>query len=536
MPSSSSPAVASYDVIVVGAGIAGLSAARRLTDRRVALVAPGRPNQTGASSRARGGIAAAVGPDDSPDRHGRDTVEAGAGLCDREAVEELVEAAPGHIRELEELSAGFDRDDEGRLALGREAAHSRDRIVHADGDRSGRAVVGALADAVAGEGSHLDFVRGKVVDLCRAGGRIGGVLYRGACGRLRGLAAPAVILATGGIGGLYGKTTNPGGLDGRGLAMAYRAGAVLTNLEFVQFHPTALETTTRPLPLLTEALRGAGAALVDRSGTAIMDRYDKRGELAPRDVVARAVYRERQNGRAVYLDVSPVENLAERFPGTIDVMEAHGDVCRAFRLPVTPAAHYHMGGVATDLEGRTSVDGLWAAGEVAHTGVHGANRLASNSMLECLVFGTRAGRSVDASLEAAQGPAPGPVRSRLERRAEPSGDRESEAVERLTDAMWRSVGVERRGPELREAAEAFAQVRSELSPGERARETALVAELIARSAWRREESRGAHRRSDFPTEHEGWSGRIEVRRGDGCDAPAESHWTYVPRKRGGAEK
>ena len=527
-----------YDVIIVGAGIAGLSAARNLADRRVAVVSPAPPEQAGSSTRAKGGIAAAIGPEDSPELHGRDTVEAGAGLCDYEAVDELVSAAPDSIRTLEAWGAGFDREADGGLALGREAAHSRDRIVHADGDRSGRAIVEALTRAVGADHDGIDLIRGEVVELGRHDGRVRGVAYRTPEGRLRGLAAPAVILATGGIGGLYGKTTNPDEVVGRGLALAYRAGATLTNLEFVQFHPTALDSDRRPLPLLTEALRGAGAELVDRSGKSIMEDYDARGALAPRDVVARAVYRERRKGRAVYLDLSPVDRLAEQFPGTVEMLRAHRDGCQPMRVPVTPAAHYHMGGVATDLDGRTTVDGLWACGEVAHTGVHGANRLASNSMLECVVFGARAGRAADAQLPSEVRADGGPVRDLLRRRDDLVVDRNPDTISKaITDRMWRSVGVERRAAGLREAARWFDERRRDLSPGVRERDAALVAELVARSAWRREESRGAHRRRDFPRNHHGWLGRIEVRRNDASPGgyrvgrPADAEWSYIPLQR-----
>lgn len=565
--------IARYDAIIVGAGIAGLSAARELEDHRVAVVSTSEPAESTASSWATGGIAAAVGDDDSPDLHARDTLEAGDGLCDPEAVEKLVRAAPEAVRELDEAGAGFDRT-RGRFDLEREAAHSRSRIVHAGGDRSGRAVVEALTGTVdRGSRAGVELVRGEVVDLCRGGGRIQGVVYRDALGELRGLTAPVVVLATGGVGGLYSKTTNPPGAVGRGLALAYRAGARLTNLEFVQFHPTALEVDQNRRPLLTEALRGAGARLVDREGRSVTEGYDERGDLAPRDVVARAVYQHEQRqkpdaetasdhgyaalpgpaqedgaapggrdaedvgataGGEVYLDVEPVEEFADRFPAAAQAARSMVGRDDVKRLPVTPAAHYHMGGVATDLEGATSVDGLWACGEVAHTGVHGANRLASNSMLECLVFGREAGQAAAEALGSMSSTDEEAVQRVLDRRAdlvvEGDGD---ELPSAITDRMWNDVGIERRASGLREAARMLGCIRRELSPGVRARDAALAAELIARSAWRREESRGAHRREDFPREHDGWEGRIEVRRNDASlgdhrvDQPSDAEWRFV---------
>ena len=513
--STSRADVTACDVVVVGAGLAGLTVARQLKGKDATIITAAPPGIGGSSGRAKGGVAAAVGPEDSPERHVEDTLDAGAGLCDREAVETMVERAPVVIRELESLGVGFDRTSEDELDLGREAAHSRRRIVHAGGDESGVAIVHAMIDEVLAEEPTIDLANGEVVDLCVDRGEIAGVVYRDPDGELHGVAAPAVVLATGGLGGLYRRTTNPEQSVGRGLALAFRAGAELANLEFVQFHPTALHSGTATLPLLSEALRGEGARLVDESGTPFMERYDERGDLAPRDVVARAVWEEMRRGHSVYLDIEPIDDFRGQFPSAAGSANAYfGD--RAYeKIPVTPAAHYHMGGVVTDLEGRTSVDGLWACGEVAETGVHGANRLASNSMLECLVFGERAGRSVADCVAGDRSQGVDAVLERLQRRRNRQGVASRDAISQVVrDTMWESVGIVREGADLREAAQVVGELRRELSPGGRGRDAALVSELAARSALRREESRGAHYRRDFPERNDDWRGKIVVRRAD----------------------
>src|SRR3954471_20262604 len=378
-------------VLIVGGGIAGLATALHLAPMPVVLLAAA-PLGTGASTPwAQGGIAAALGLDDQPESHARDTCEAGAGLSDPAVARRVAEAAPGCIEWLLRKGVPFDRAPDGALALGLEAAHSCQRIVHAHGDGTGRAVLDALIRAVRATPSVTVLENVRVLDLAVESGAVVGVI----CSKLGRedegtilLAGRAVVLATGGLGGLYARTTNPLGAVGSGLALAARAGAVLRDLEFVQFHPTAIAVGTDPMPLATEALRGAGAVLVDQHGERFLADVPGR-ELAPRDVVARAIFAvlARPGGR-VFLDARGAlgARFPERFPGVAALCRSAGIDPAREPIPVCPAAHYHMGGIRVDEHGRTSVTGLWACGEVAATGLHGANRLASNSLVEALAF------------------------------------------------------------------------------------------------------------------------------------------------------
>lgn len=484
------------DVVVVGAGAAGLSAALGAADRGVALLARAPLGEGVATGWAQGGVAAAVGRDDSPALHAADTLAAGAGICDAESVARLAGDGPAAIARLLALGARLDRERDGSLAVGREAAHQRRRVVHA-ADATGREILRALVAAVRREPGVRLFAPARAEALALSGGRVAGVVARHGDGRRVLHRGRAVVLATGGVGGLYRHTTNPPEAAGDGLVLAARAGAVLADLEFVQFHPTALATGADPLPLLTEALRGEGAILVDDLGVRFMTAEHPLAELAPRDVVARAIWRRMESGRRVFLDAREavgdrlVEGWAERFPTVLAACLEAGVDPRREPMPVVPAAHYHMGGVATDADGRTSLPGLWAAGEVASTGVHGANRLASNSLLEALVFGAR----VAADLVHAELAAVGRL-DPLPRIDEPV--MEAGPVAELRDLMWRRVGLVRDAPGLTEATERLARA---VSPGAApgsfgARATAGW--LIAEAALAREESRGGHFRSDFP--------------------------------------
>jgi L-aspartate oxidase len=414
------------DVLVLGAGAAGLSAALGCAPLAVTVLTKARLGPHGgggASAWAQGGVASALGDDDTPALHAADTLAAGAGLNDPAIVELLAGEGPRQMRALLALGARFDRDASGRLALGREAAHSRRRILHAHGDSTGAEIVRALLAAVrrapaiqlVDETFALDLVLAGVppAGAPLAGAPLAGASLAGAPPRVLGVLAlhsegpgggpggrrvlhlaRAVVLATGGLGQLFLHTTNPREATGDGLAMAARAGARLVDLEFVQFHPTALAGAAadgEPLPLLTEALRGEGAVLIDDRGTRFMSEEHPDRELAPRDVVARAIWRRLAAGRQVFLDARAAvgERFPERFPTVYALCRQRGLDPRREPLPVAPAAHYHMGGVAVDANGRTSLPGLWACGEVAATGAHGANRLASNSLLEALVFGAR---------------------------------------------------------------------------------------------------------------------------------------------------
>ncbi|HEY2739625.1 MAG TPA: L-aspartate oxidase, partial [Thermoanaerobaculia bacterium] len=382
------------EVLIIGTGAAGLTAALGCAPRRVTVLTKARLGEGGASPWAQGGVAAAVGTDDSPSLHAADTMVAGAGLSDPEVVDLLTGEGPQRVRALLALGARFDRDTAGDLSLGREAAHSRRRILHAR-DTTGAEIVRTLVEAV----RHAPEVRvveeSFAVDLVLEAGRVVGALAVDQNGRRMLHLAPAVVLATGGLGQLYLCTTNPHEATGDGLAMAARAGARLADVEFVQFHPTALaagdDLSGEPLPLLTEALRGEGAVLLDGEGRRFMLSEHPDAELAPRDVVARAIWKRLVAGDRIVLDTREAvgESFPEHFPRVFELCQEHGLDPRVEPMPVAPAAHYHMGGIWVDANGRTTLPGLWACGEVTATGAHGANRLASNSLLEALVFGAR---------------------------------------------------------------------------------------------------------------------------------------------------
>jgi L-aspartate oxidase len=501
--------VVASDVVVVGAGIAGLAAALGAGSRRRVTVLTKAPlGAGGASPWAQGGIAAAVGRDDSPELHAEDTLAAGAGIADPEVVELLTAEGPRRIERLLRLGTRFDRDARGDLALGREGAHGRRRILRARGDATGaeivRALIGALGEAPGVTVAESAFA----TDLVMVDGRVAGVAaihdaFDGGARRILHR-APAVVLATGGIGRAYLHTTNPPEATGDGLAMAARAGARLADLEFVQFHPTALAAPgADPLPLLTEALRGEGALLVDEQGRRFLLAEDPRGELAPRDVVARAIWRELQSGRRVFLDAREAvgEGFPERFPTVFRLCRAHGFDPRREALPVVPAAHYHMGGVAVDHRGRTSLVGLWACGEVSSTGVHGANRLASNSLLEALVFGARVAEDLRL-------PLPAPANERAARGALPTSPAarrvaaDETPLTELRRTMWERVGVVRDEAGLEAAVGELDRLTAETGDpaeaGGELRNLLTAGKLVAMAALRRRESRGSHFRSDYP--------------------------------------
>ncbi|MDF2997646.1 MAG: L-aspartate oxidase [Xanthobacteraceae bacterium] len=466
-------------VVVIGGGVAGLATALRLAPLPVTLLAKADLGLEAATAWAQGGIAAAIGEDDRPELHAVDTLKAGAGLCDAAVAHRVTAAAPAAIDWLAGLDAPFDHDTEGRIALGLEAAHSRRRIVHANGDSTGRAVLETLARAVrACPSIHLmEGVRATAL-LRDAHGTVTGIAGVSASGPAI-LPARAVVLATGGLGGLYASTTNPLGAVGSGLALAARAGAVLRDMEFVQFHPTAIAAGADPMPLATEALRGEGAILLNDRGERFMADVPAR-ELAPRDIVARAIFAEIAAGRSVVLDAR-LEHLEHRFPGVVALCRANGIDPVRQPIPVRPAAHYHMGGIAVDDAGRSSLEGLWACGEVASTGLHGANRLASNSLLEALAYA----EWIAADIAGCEAVARDGTTHALPR---PSASRAE-----IRSLMDRSVGV------VRDAAGLDAAVRRlDAMASSGADDMALVALMVASEALKREESRGGHFRSDFP--------------------------------------
>ena len=498
------------DFVVVGTGVAGLRAALELARAGARVVALTKERARESNTEyAQGGVAVALSDDDEAGLHEEDTLAAGAGLCDAEAVRVLVGEGRAYMRELIEWGAEFDREG-GRLLFTREAAHSRRRILHAGGDATGSEIMRALLARAARE-PLIEFVpHAGAHELIAGGGACRGVCYLDPVTRgPRSLRARAVVLATGGAGQLYLHTTNPQVATGDGMAMAYHAGAELADMEFVQFHPTALNVEGAPRFLLSEAMRGEGGVLRNAEGRRFMPRYHDRAELAPRDVVSRSIVAEmeRTATRTVFLDMTALAPayLRSRFPKIYDTCLRFGlDITRD-PLPVSPAAHYVMGGVRTDLEGRTTLAGLYAAGEVACTGVHGANRLASNSLLEGLVFGARAGRA--AALDHANDP---PIKTRggdddapgrdldagVETAAAP-GEVATAVRKRVRRLMWERVGILRSRQSLERALREFEQI-SRANLRAPSRNFLTVAESVARAALWREESRGGHFRVDFP--------------------------------------
>ena len=500
------------DFIVVGSGIAGLRAAIELaqTGARVTVLTKDRTSESN-TEYAQGGIAVALAEDDEVALHEEDTLNAGAGLCDERAVHVMVEDGPRLIQELIAWGAEFDREG-GHLVFTQEAAHSRRRILHAHGDSTGKEIVRALIARARDEHKIIFVPHAATESLLVADGHCCGVRYLDPMVRApRELRAQAVVLATGGAGQVFLHTTNPQVATGDGMAMAYAAGAQIADMEFVQFHPTALNLKGAPRFLLSEAMRGEGGVLRNTEGKRFMRRYHERAELAPRDVVSRVIVAEmrRTGTRTVYLDMTALDAryLINRFPKIYDTCLRYSlDITRDL-LPVSPASHYCMGGVRTDLDGRTTLSGLYAAGEVACTGVHGANRLASNSLLEGLVFGARAGRA------AAQDQASNENRRRADkvttRQEIRSGSASTDAArtssgeialavrKRVKRLMWERVGILRNRESLMRALFEFEQIaRAPLMST--SRNFLTIATLIARAALWREESRGAHYRTDFP--------------------------------------
>lgn len=474
--------------IVVGSGIAGLTTALSLSG---SVVVTAQRIGQGSSNLAQGGMAAAIGSDDDARRHAADTVTVSGAIGDRSMAETIAAEAPGRIDWLRHLGAEFDALPDGTLDLGREAGHSRRRIVHAGGDRTGAEIMRAMRDATVVR-DDIDLVTdARLVDLVRSGDRVVGVLTAAVNGEMVVRIGGAVVLATGGIGGVYLRSTNPADVTGAGLAAAARQGATLADLEFVQFHPTALASIDHPAPLISEALRGEGAALIDERGDRFMIGVHPDAELAPRDVVARAMWLHHEAGHAVYLDATASigADMPERFPTAFASAMDLGIDPRVEPMPVLPAEHFHMGGVATDENGRTSVDGLWAAGEVASTGLHGANRLASNSLLEAAVMGQRVTRSIEAA------PTRIPVAATLRIPADAIArvtaglDRNDATVRSLA---WAHLGIVRSGEGIASAIASLEDIDGPMTGA------MTVAHLIATSALARRESRGAHHRIDHP--------------------------------------
>ncbi|HEX6463265.1 MAG TPA: L-aspartate oxidase, partial [Vicinamibacterales bacterium] len=506
------------DFLIIGSGIAALRAAAALSGAGDVLILTKAGPLEGNTGQAQGGIAAAVGMGDSPARHLADTLAAGDGLCDERAVQVLVEDGPSYVRELIEWGVAFDRSADGELELGLEAAHSLRRVLHVR-DATGRDIGRGLWDHVAPLANVRVHAHACATGLIVEDGRCRGVRFLAEDGSESRARARCTLIATGGAGQVFSETTNPPVATGDGIAIAFRAGAAVADMEFVQFHPTALKMPGQPRFLLSEALRGEGARLVNDAGEQFMPRYDPAGDLAPRDRVARGIVREEQRteGR-VYLTLDRVDPafVYRRFPQIADACRRAGLDLARDRIPVGPAAHYLMGGVVTDVNGRTTIPGLFAAGEAACTGVHGANRLASNSLLEGLVFGARAGEAMRTAPDA-------PIDHATLRGLTPASDVAADGVPRDGDAgraappplsaeevrrvMWERVGLFRDANGLRDALRQFGAPRDD--------EPSLltVGRLIARAALRREESRGGHYRLDFPRKDDvHWKFRIREER------------------------
>jgi L-aspartate oxidase len=474
-------------VLIVGAGLAGLSAALAATKAgRKALVLSAVPLGEGCSSAwAQGGMAAALSPDDDAVLHAQDTIAAGAGLVDPVMARLLADQGPAAVRKLAALGAPFDRDGES-FVQSLEAAHSRARVARVGGDGAGQAIMRAVIAAVRADPNveMMEGVEARTL-LQDASGRVRGALVERA-GVLSQIVAPATVLATGGLGGLYAVTTNPPQARGQGIALAAVAGATIGDPEFVQFHPTAIAIARDPAPLATEALRGEGAVLVDAASEPFMARYDPRGDLAPRDVVARGIHSQLSPGKGAFLDARAAigAHFPAAFPAVFAACMSAGIDPRVSPIPVAPAAHYHMGGIVTDAWGLTSLPGLYAAGECASTGVHGANRLASNSLLEAAVFGARAGEAAAGETD----PNTAPLRVYAPPRLP------GEALYDLRRAMTRSAGVVRSETGL-------VRLLSGIDGLRRLHGSApelIAANLVASAALARRESRGAHFRDDCP--------------------------------------
>lgn len=481
-------------IIIVGGGLAGVFCALKLAPTPVAILAPTPVGSSGASFWAQGGIAAAVEEGDTPEHHADDTVAAGAGIVDHAIALGMAQEARARVEDLARMGAPFDRATGGAFAPSREAAHSHRRIVRVKGDTAGRAIMQTLEKQVT-QTPSITIVKGySAQEIVTRDGRVTGVIARDANGLLHRFPCSALVLATGGVGHLYRITTNPTEARGVGVAMAARAGAIIADAEFVQFHPTAIDIDADPAPLATEALRGEGATIIDRAGKRFMLDVNPAAELAPRDIVARTVFASIKAGNGAFLDARAAIGAAfpERFPTVYASCKSAGIDPIVTPIPIAPAAHYHMGGVWTDARGRTSLNGLWAIGEVASTGVHGANRLASNSLLEAIVFGARVAADIGAT------PLPATLDLSFTETDLPSPrDSDVALIEELRDLMAANVGVIRDRAGLAGALKALRRMMAHAGDME-VRNMLTTSLLIAAAALERRETRGAHLRADFP--------------------------------------
>ena len=486
-------------IVIVGAGLAGLFTALKLAPLPVTVVSATPFGQAGSSVWAQAGIAAALAEGDSPEAHAVDTIRAGAGIVDEKIALLLAREARDRVEDLLRYGVPFDKDLEGHLDLAREAAHGARRILHVKGDTAGRAIMAALTAAARATPSIQVLEGWGVRDLVIRDGQIAGIevarIDASPLARGMVLEACAVVLATGGSGQLFAITTNPRESRGEGIAIAGRAGATIADAEFVQFHPTAINVGRDPTPLATEALRGEGAILINGRGERFLRALHEDAELGPRDIVARGVYREMMSGRGAFLDCRKIgAEFPEQFPTVFAACEAAGLDPRREPIPVAPAAHYHMGGVLTDANGRATVEGLWACGEVASTGAHGANRLASNSLLEAVVFGARVAQDICERMATSRALALDVALEQTAVAAEP----DSQAVRTLRRTMTAKVGVIRDDASLASALGFISDLDRTAPSDPRLKNMLTTAKLITTGALMRKESRGAHFRSDYP--------------------------------------
>ena len=496
------PRNAADSVVVVGAGLAGLFTALKLAPLNVTVISPAPIGEGASSVWAQAGIAAALSEGDTPEDHAADTVRAGAGIVDEAVALLMAREARARIEDLLRYGVPFDKDLEGKLTFGHEAAHRTNRILHVKGDTAGRSIMSAIIAAVRQTPSITVLEGVSARDLVVRTGRVRGIVLAptmdGSQTDTFVLPARAVVLATGGSGHLYSVTTNPVEARGEGIAIAARAGAAIADAEFVQFHPTAIDIGRDPAPLATEALRGAGALLINRKGERFMRAVHEDAELGPRDVVARAVHREVVSGRGAFLDCRPLgPGIAEAFPTVFATCRSAGIDPAHEPIPVAPAAHYHMGGVLVDIQGRSTVDGLWACGEVTSTGAHGANRLASNSLLEAVVFGARVAEDIAAALP----PLP-PQDVHAVARASTKMYRNDVAERTLRETMSANVGVVRDAEGLSETLGTIITLERENQGDPQLANMLTTAKFVASAAFARTESRGANFRSDYPASDE----------------------------------